>query len=74
MTPREHPIRVLARHSLANLPDSMSERRQVLEALLELLPRHHENRQEVRNLLSTLDQHLLLQRELPFGGPAKGAR
>lgn len=55
------------------LPDSVSSRRQILTAVIEILPDRHPMRSPVRALLFSLNQHEGAQREFPFTKPG-GAR
>lgn len=57
----EH-VKALLHHTIANLPEGISERKQVLESLLIVLP-SGAYLQEVRNLLFALNAHSLAQRE-----------
>ncbi len=61
---------VIVRHCTATLPDSVSERRKVLDGLLNVLPVAHPLRRDVRTLLGSLDTHLAFQREFPFSDDA----
>lgn len=54
---------ILAQFILANLPDSISERRRILDALINL---RHSGIKQTRELLYHLDRHEILQRELPL--------
>lgn len=74
------PIEILAPFVICHLPDSISQRKQILEALLDLMPRSHAERATVFSLLNLLDTHQNLQRELPGlfcqsgNGEEEGAR
>ncbi len=56
----------IAARELKTLPEDYSERKQVLDDLIHLMPNDHRMASELRDLVSLLYQHDLLQRELPL--------
>jgi len=57
---------ILAFHAAASLPDSISGRRKLLGAILEVLPEREPLRATCRQMLIHLEQHERLQLELPL--------
>lgn len=60
------PFSVLIPIVIAALPDSLSERRRILEAAVAALPDRHPLRRRTRDLLFALNRHENDQREFPF--------
>ena len=54
---------VLVAHATITLPDSIEQRKQVLEAILDVAP-NHPHAQEYREMLGHLNRQSLMQREL----------
>jgi hypothetical protein len=65
---------VLAPIILENLSDHLPNRRLALETLRDVMPLTHPQLHDVKMLLCYLDQHEILQRELPlmFAAAQKG--
>lgn len=68
---RSQAIELLARHALATMPDSLSHRIQVLDAMVQALPLGHASRIEAATLKTQLETHqdrlAQIQGELDFG-------
>lgn len=62
-------FRQIIDHCLETLPDSISSRRGLLNALASVLPPSNEQRPAVLSLLAGLDRHLIEQREFPLQLP-----
>lgn len=60
------PFEVLIPAVILALPDSISERRRILEAAVAVLPERHQLRRPTRDLLFALNRHECDQREFPF--------
>jgi hypothetical protein len=61
------PFTILIPAVIEALPDSISQRRQLLTAAVEILPDRHPMRAGVRDLLFALNKHEGAQREFLFG-------
>lgn len=57
---------VVTDHLIGSLPDSINSRRAVLTALVALMPDQCPYRVPVRQILATLDKHIIDQREFAF--------
>lgn len=57
--------KTIVRFVVENLPDSVSRRREILNAVVEAMPANHPAAAPVSDLLGHLNRHNLLQRELP---------
>ena len=62
---RPEKLQTLTAHVVKTLPDSITERGPILDALLDVLPDSHPNYREVAELKIHLEQHELLQSQLP---------
>lgn len=58
-------LQTLTAHVVKTLPDSITQRGPILDALLELLPDSHPNYRELAEMKIHLEQHELLQSQLP---------
>lgn len=59
-------IETLARHAMRTLPDSISERKSILSAIVRALPRGDERRIQAALLLRQLHAHEKAQQEFAF--------
>jgi len=59
-------FQIISRFVVANLPDSIDERRTLLAALLRVLPRNQPDRPTVFSMMKLLDRHLEMQQEFNF--------
>jgi hypothetical protein len=62
-----NPLTVICDFTLSRLPDSLSERRLIVDSLAQLLPRSHPSHQQVLKHLDLLNRVELDQREFSFG-------
>lgn len=61
-----NPWTVICDFALSRLPDSLSERRALVDSLAQLLPRNHPSHRQVLNHLDLLHRVELDQREFSF--------
>lgn len=57
---------ILIDHVMATLPENITERRRVLNALCIRAPKNHPKTKAVASILSHLDMHMISQREFAF--------
>lgn len=62
-------IEIISRHVVASLPDSIRERKRLLEALMEIT-KDKDAKAELFSILNTLQRHETRQQEFAFGGAA----
>lgn len=57
---------VIIRFVTENLPNHIGKRRELLDALSQILPEEHGRRSDVQEMLLHLDLHIIATRELPL--------
>ena len=65
-------LELQANHVISTLPDSLIDRRRILQALRKCLVKGSVARTRVNEMLHFLDEHEKLQRELPLISPRGG--
>ena len=64
--PPRTPVETVYAHCVRTMPDNVSARRELLNALNLLLPETHPKKTELDAALHHLDLHIIAQRELPL--------
>lgn len=56
---------IAIKHVIATLPQQIHVRRQLLKAIVRLIPDNYPARQEITDMLTHLEHHEILQQEFP---------